>query len=199
MSEQFAETLKKLRTEKGMTQRDLAEQLFVSRTSVNRWENGSRLPDAAMIVKLAELFDVDIEFLFKVATESDFHPNIIMIDDNKIILTGGMQVLKEVLPTATVSGFTKPLEALEFARHNHVELAFIDIEMGSVSGFDVVNKLLQISPRTNAVYLTAYPSYALNAWETDACGFMVKPITAEGVEKQLKKLRYPFIPGGSGV
>ena len=80
-----------------------------------------------------------------------------------------------------------------------VELAFVDIEMGSVSGFDVINELLQISPRTNAVYLTAYPSYALDAWETDACGFMVKPITAEGVEKQLKKLRYPFIPGGSGV
>ena len=197
MSMQFADILKKLRTEKGLTQRDLAEQLFVSRTAVNRWENGRRLPDAAMIVKLAELFDVYIEYLFKEATESDFHPNIIMIDDNKIILTGGMQVLKEVLPTATVSGFTKPVEALEFARHNHVELAFVDIEMGSVRGFDVVNKLLQISPRTNAVYLTAYPSYALNAWETDACGFMVKPITAEGVEKQLKKLRYPFIPGGT--
>lgn len=41
MSEQFAETLKKLRTEKGMTQRDLAEQLFVSRTSVNRWKTAA--------------------------------------------------------------------------------------------------------------------------------------------------------------
>ena len=40
----FAETLKKLRTEKGLSQRELAEQVFVTRPTVNRWENGSRLP-----------------------------------------------------------------------------------------------------------------------------------------------------------
>lgn len=43
----FAKNLKKLRTEKGLSQRELAERLYVSRTSVNRWECGNRLPDAA--------------------------------------------------------------------------------------------------------------------------------------------------------
>ena len=94
MSMLFAETLKKLRTEKGLTQRDLAEQLYVSRTSVNRWENGSRLPDAAMILKLSEALDVDLNFLFNAAAESDGRLNIIMVDDNKIVLNGGMKVLE---------------------------------------------------------------------------------------------------------
>ena len=49
MSQLFAETLKKLRLEKGLNQRQLAERLYVTRSSVNRWENGSRLPDAAML------------------------------------------------------------------------------------------------------------------------------------------------------
>ena len=60
MSMLFAETLKKIRTEKGLTQRELAERLYVTRTSVNRWENGTRLPDAAMILKLSEALGVDI-------------------------------------------------------------------------------------------------------------------------------------------
>ena len=199
MNKLFAEALKKLRTEKGLTQRDLAEKLYVTRTTVNRWENGSRLPDAAMILKLSKALGVDINILFNAATESDSCPNVIMVDDNKIILNGGMPILKEVMPNAVVKGFAKPKEAIEFAKSNHVALAFLDIEMGNVSGLDVCGELLEINPHTNVVFLTAYPSYAFDAWETGACGFMLKPITADGVKSQLKMLRYPFIAGGNDV
>ncbi len=192
----FAETLKKLRTEKGLTQRELAQRLYVTRTSVNRWENGSRLPDAAMIVKLSETLGVDINLLFSAAAESKDTPNIIMLDDNKIILNGGLPILEEVMPNADVTGFTKPADALEYAKSNRVALAFLDIEMGNISGLDVCRELLRINPRTNVVFLTAYPSYAFDAWETGASGFMLKPITADGVYKQLQNLRYPFVSGG---
>lgn len=193
----FAETLKKLRTEKGLTQRELAQRLYVTRTSVNRWENGSRLPDAAMIVKLSETLGVDINLLFSAAAESKDTPNIIMVDDNKIILNGGLPILEEVMPNADVTGFTKPADALEYAKSNRVALAFLDIEMGNISGLDVCRELLRINPRTNVVFLTAYPSYAFDAWETGASGFMLKPITADGVYMQLQNLRYPFVSGGN--
>ena len=100
------------------------------------------------------------------------------------------------MPNATITGFTKPMDAIEYAKANRVSLAFLDIEMGNVSGLDVCGELLQINPRTNVVFLTAYPSYAIDAWETGASGFMLKPITADGVRAQLKKLRYPFSSGG---
>ena len=56
-----------------------------------------------------------------------------------------------------------------------------------------------INQRTNVVYLTAYRDYSFDAWDTGAIGFMVKPLTADGVKKQLKKLRYPFLTGGEEV
>lgn len=199
MSMLFAETLKKIRTEKGISQRELAERMYVVRTSVNRWENGTRLPDAAMILRLAEALDVDVNVLLSAAAESDDSPNVIMVDDNRIVLTGGLPILEEVMPHAAVTGFTKPADALEYARSNRVALAFLDIEIGSISGLDICRALLQINPRTNVVFLTAYPSYAFDAWETGACGFMLKPITADSVQKQLTKLRYPFVTGGLGV
>ena len=98
---------------------------------------------------------------------------------------------------ATVIGFTRPSEALEYARANRVALAFLDIEQGKTNGLELCRALLNINPRTNVVYLTAYSGYSLEAWDTGASGFMLKPITPEGVQAQLKKLRYPF-HGGAG-
>lgn len=53
MSTLLAETLRKLRAGSGFSQKELADRLYVTRSTVARWENGSRLPDAAMISRLA--------------------------------------------------------------------------------------------------------------------------------------------------
>ena len=197
MSTIFAETLKSLRTQKGLTQLEMAEQLFVTRSTVARWENGSRLPDAAMINRLSKCLNVDANILLNTADMDEESPNVIMVDDRKIILTGGLPVLEEVMPNATVTGFTRPSEAIEYARANRVALAFLDIEMGKTSGIDLCQTLIEINPFTNVVFLTAYSEYAIDAWDTAASGFMLKPITPDGVRKQLKTLRYPFSLGGA--
>ena len=195
----FAETLKKLRIEKGLSQSKMAEQVYVTRSTVARWENGSRLPDAMMISRLSKCLDVDAGTLLSIVSENGESPNVIMIDDRKIILAGGLPVVEAAMPNANVTGFTRPSEALEYARANRVSLVFLDIELGKTSGLELCHTLLDINPRTNVVYLTAYSDYAIDAWSTGASGFMLKPITPEGVQDQLKKLRYPFSLGGAGL
>ena len=199
MSRLFSDTIKKLRVGKGLSQQALASKLFVTRSTVARWENGTRLPDAVMISRLAEALGVDAAILLSAAAERDILPNVILVDDRKLILTGGLPVLKEVIPNAAVTGFTDADEAIEFAKANRVALAFLDIELRNTSGLDLCRSLLEINPHTNVVYLTAYPDYSLDAWNTGACGFMLKPITAEGIREQLEKLRYPFWTGGDNA
>ncbi len=188
----FAETLKKIRTEKNLSQRELAERMYVTRSTVARWESGSRLPDAVMIYRLAQCLDTDVNTLLSVAAESDDAPNVIMVDDRKIFLSGALPILEEVLPNAIITGFTRPSEAIEYAKANRIALAFLDIELGKTSGLDLCKKFLEINPRTNVIFLTAYVEYSFEAWSTGASGFTLKPITAEGVRAQLKNLRYPF-------
>ena len=53
--------LRQLRTEKGMTQEDLAEKFGVSSRSVSRWENGNTMPELGILVELADFYDVDIK------------------------------------------------------------------------------------------------------------------------------------------
>ena len=188
----FAERLKKLRMEKNISQVQLAEQMFVTQSTIARWENGSRLPDAIMISRLSKLLDVDVHALLFAAAQSEESPNVIIVDDSKLIVSEGLAVLEKAIPNAAITGFVWPLEAIEYAKLNRVALAVLDIELGSSSGLDLCRTLLDINPRTNIVFLTAYADYSLDAWKTEACGFILKPLIPDNLKEQLRRLRYLF-------
>jgi transcriptional regulator with XRE-family HTH domain len=192
MNQTFAETIRQLRNERGLSQIQLAEQMYVTRSTIARWETGSRMPDAIMISRLAKCLGASTESLFSLLSEEEETPNIIMVDDEGIILSGGLPVLEEVFPNANISGFTRPSEAITYAQHNPVALAFLDIEMGKLNGLEVCKELQRINPQTNVIFLTAYMDYSLDAWKTGASGFIVKPITAAEVRDQISRLRFPL-------
>ena len=196
MNSLFAKTLRKLREEKGLSQKQLGQQVYVNHSTVARWESASRLPDATMIVRLAECLGVDFNSLFQLAAQSEENPNVIIVDDSKIVLSDALSVLGEVMPDANITGFIWPLEAIKYAKKNRIALAVLDIELGTASGLDLCHTLIEINPRTNIVFLTAYADYSLDAWKTEASGFMLKPLVIDDVKEQLKKLRYPFFTGG---
>ena len=56
--EKFGEFISQLRKENGMTQKELAEKLFVSDKAVSKWERGQSLPDITMLNPLAEALGV---------------------------------------------------------------------------------------------------------------------------------------------
>ena len=197
MNLRFAETLKMLRTKKGISQRELAEQMYVNRSTITRWESGTRLPDVEMISRLSQCLGIDVGKLFSKAAESDDAPNVILVDDRKIFISGALPILEEVLPSATITGFIRPSEAIEYAKTHLIALAFLDIEMGKTNGLNLCRTLLELNPCTNVVFLTAHIEYSFDAWSTGACGFLLKPLTAENLRAQLKNLRYPFSSGGA--
>ena len=166
----FARTLRKLREERGLSQKQLGQKIFVNHSTVARWENASRLPDATMICRLANCLGVDVNELFQLAAQSEENPNVIIVDDSKVILSDCLAVVGEVIPNATITGFIWPLEAIEYAKNNRIALAVLDIELGITSGLDLCNTLLEINPRTNIVFLTAYADYSLDAWKTKEIG-----------------------------
>ncbi|EOA8305172.1 helix-turn-helix domain-containing protein [Enterococcus faecalis] len=57
--------IKELRTNKGMTQQELADNLNVSRSSITNWENERNYPDIQLIVMLSDLFEVSLDNLLK--------------------------------------------------------------------------------------------------------------------------------------
>ena len=55
--------LKELRKEKGLTQEQAAEQLFVTPKTLSRWETGRTIPDLETVLRLADFYEVDIKDL----------------------------------------------------------------------------------------------------------------------------------------
>ena len=60
---EFGEKLRKAREKKGITQQTLADQLYVTRQAVSRWECGARYPDLLTAQKLAEVLDTTLDAL----------------------------------------------------------------------------------------------------------------------------------------
>ena len=58
-----AASIKALRLEKGFTQEELAEKIFISRQAVSRWENGETMPGVDSLMELSKTFGVTINKL----------------------------------------------------------------------------------------------------------------------------------------
>ncbi len=191
----FGETLRRLRIEKGLSQQQLADHLHVERASVTNWEAARRIPSIDMLIQISEALHVDAAALLAVADEQSEIPNVLLLDDDPIILEGALPLLRELMPNSNVIGFTKSQEALAFFRENQTALVFLDIELGLSSGLGLCRQMLELRPHTNVIFLTAFPGYSLDAWSVGASGFLLKPLDAQEVRKELTRLRYP-VKGG---
>ena len=58
---QFGDHLRMLREKQGLYQRELANMLQVDRSMVSKWESGTRLPDARMLIRLSECLHVEVQ------------------------------------------------------------------------------------------------------------------------------------------
>lgn len=89
----FAEKLKIERKNKGWSQEELAEKLFVSRQSVSKWENGQNYPSIEIIIKLSDLFGITIDELLR----SDEELKKKVIKDSKQLAYPKLKYMFDVL------------------------------------------------------------------------------------------------------
>ncbi|MDD3413850.1 MAG: helix-turn-helix transcriptional regulator [Lachnospiraceae bacterium] len=75
----FSENIKILRKQKGLSQETLAQQLNVVRQTISKWEKGLSVPDADMLTKIAELFEVSVSELLGSKIEEEKNVNEIAV------------------------------------------------------------------------------------------------------------------------
>ncbi|MBE4726848.1 helix-turn-helix domain-containing protein [Leuconostoc suionicum] len=61
----FGDRLKKSRLEKGLTQEQVAQNLYVTRQTISGWENGISYPDIINLIKLSDYYQVSLDTLLK--------------------------------------------------------------------------------------------------------------------------------------
>ncbi len=115
---------------------------------------------------------------------------IIAVDDEQLALDSVMSALKKINIDANVAGFRKASEALEYAYSHKIDVAFLDVEMRSVSGIELADDLKRMHPSINLIFTTGYSEYAGDAMEMHASGYILKPVTPEKIRRELGDLRY---------
>lgn len=122
--------------------------------------------------------------------------NILALDDEEIALEGLISAAKKAEPSAAIYSFRKPKEALEFCKTTSCEVALLDIRMRNMSGVELAKELKLLNPGINIIFTTGYADYMQEAFELHASGYLMKPITAEKVRKELDNLRCSVQPVG---
>ena len=116
---------------------------------------------------------------------------VIAVDDERLALENLAESIEQASPDARIRRFRYPEDALNFAKENQVDVAFLDVEMIGMNGVELAERLKLYHPDINIIFSTGYGHYRDVAFDLHASGYLTKPITPEKVKKELDNLRRP--------
>lgn len=117
---------------------------------------------------------------------------IIAVDDERIALTTLVNAVKTIVSEDEVVSFRYAEDALAYVKENSCDIAFLDVEMAGMNGIELAVELKKYNSDINIVFCTGYGTYRDAAFDLHASGYLMKPITAEKVKRELENLRRPI-------
>jgi two-component system, LytTR family, response regulator len=112
----------------------------------------------------------------------------VIIDDENDSRNILASYLKKYCPDVTVCGFGESVTTgIETIKKNQPDIVFLDIEMPYGNGFDLLDKIDDITFET--VFVTAFDNYAIQALNQSAAYYLLKPIDIDELIKAVEKIR----------
>ena len=113
----------------------------------------------------------------------------IAVDDEIYMLETLHEAVSASADIAQVEAFSSCSAALAYAAEYPIDIAFLDINMRGIGGLGLAEKLVELHPRCKIVFCTGYEEYAVSAFQLHAAGYLMKPITAEAVQKEIDHIK----------
>lgn len=110
----------------------------------------------------------------------------IIIDDEPLAIDVIESYLLQIGGIDIVAKCNNPLDAITMLNKNQVDLVFLDIQMPNLTGIDLVKTVHNIP---QFIFTTAYPQYALDAFNLNATDYLVKPIPFHRFLKAVTKAK----------
>jgi len=109
----------------------------------------------------------------------------IAIDDEPLALEIITAYIGKVPFLKLLKTFDNAIDSIDYIKKNKVDLMFLDIEMESLSGIQLIHALKE---RPAVIFTTAFDSYAVEGFELDAADYLLKPISFERFVKSVDKV-----------
>ncbi|TXF88130.1 response regulator transcription factor [Neolewinella aurantiaca] len=81
-------------------------------------------------------------------------------------------------------------EALKMVSSRKFDFAFVDIQLNGESGIDVAKQISRYCP--NIIFVTAYDKYAVEAFQTEAIHYLLKPVDPELLQQAIRRSNLQF-------
>ena len=114
---------------------------------------------------------------------------VIAVDDEELVLETLINAIKESPDITNVMGFVSCTEALQWVTSNPVDIAFLDINMRGMGGLTLAEHIMEMCPQCKVVFCTGYSEYAVSAFQMHVSGYLLKPITAQSVQKEIDYIK----------
>src|SRR5690554_3193844 len=114
---------------------------------------------------------------------------VILVDDEKHALEALNDLLSEFEGIEVVEMFMNPLDAIERGQTLTYDVAFLDMEMPGLKGLKAAEILSALHPSAEVVFITAYDSYAVEAFEIGALDYLLKPVSQKRMMKVMERIR----------
>ncbi len=108
-----------------------------------------------------------------------------VIDDERVYHTIMERLLSQIGGVELVGCYLRPEDALEQLRHQEVDIAFIDIQIGQDNGLDAARLLRSVHPDLEIVFVTSHKEYAADSFESYPLDYMVKPVSQSRLEQTI--------------
>ena len=113
--------------------------------------------------------------------------NCIVVEDEPLAIERAKDFILKLPILNLTATFDNAVDALAFLKSNKVDLLFLDINIGEISGI----RLLESSTITSQVIITtAYQEYALKGFDLQVCDYLLKPYTFERFVQAVDKAKY---------
>lgn len=110
----------------------------------------------------------------------------IIVEDEPLALDRTKGYVQKLPFLTLLATFDNATDALVFLQSNQVDLIFLDINLGEVSGI----RLLETSKiNSQVVITTAYPDYAIKGFDLNVCDYLLKPFDFERFVQAVDKVR----------
>lgn len=117
----------------------------------------------------------------------------LLIDDERLALRQMEKLLANTEGFWVAAACDNPAQAVEAAKKHQPDAVFLDIHMPDMNGLEAAERIHQVSPGSDIVFVTAYDAYALEAFEHNALDYILKPIQRERFMKTVRKLKERLI------
>lgn len=111
--------------------------------------------------------------------------NIIAVDDEALALKRFKHIVSKDSRVNLLDTFTNPELVVDYIKSNHIDIAFLDIEMPGISGLSLAELIQEANPYVQIIFVTAFDQYALDAFKAHAMGYLLKPLDFDEFVKHI--------------